>query len=540
VSQPAEYENMTRGQLLEKIQELKASLIEHTAFSGSDQYRELFEQSADPILIIDGDTFVDCNQSTVDMLRYRTKEELLQTHPSELSPEKQPDGRISFDKANEMMAIAFEKGSHRFEWNHLRADGSEFPVEVLLTPVNKGDRMILHVVWRDITERKRLELELRHAQKMEAIGHLTGGIAHDFNNLLVAILGYSDLLEMELPQESELRDFVQQIKISGERAAALVGQLLAFSRKQVMQPKVIELNKVIADLEKMLLPLLGEDINFGSQLHKGPLYIKADPGQLEQVVVNLATNARDAMPQGGSLVVETRLVQLDDHGGHEGLKLNPGPYALVLVSDSGQGIDPAHLDKIFDPFFTTKAVDKGTGLGLSTVHGIIKQSHGDIVVRSELGSGTVFKVYLPLTFERPKSSDTQQVDLDGPGLAREKTILVVEDEAAVSGLVEAVLRREGYRIVVAANGVEALALVERMNLKPDLLLTDVIMPKMGGPELAGRLNEKLPNMKVLYSSGYTNNALIDRGALAEGVELIQKPFAPRDLVKRLQSVLNGN
>jgi len=538
VSRPIYLNDMAKQELLDTIQELRTRLNKMTADSGSDQYRELFERSADAILIIDGDTFVDCNQATVDMLRYRTKRELLQTHPSELSPEKQPDGRDSFEKANEMISIAFEKGSHRFEWDHRRADDSVFPVEVLLTSVKKEDRMILHVVWRDITERKRLQSELMQAQKMEAMGKLTGGIAHDFNNLLVAILGYTDLLDKELPQDGEAKQFVEQIRLSGKRAATLVRQLLAFSRKQVLRPKLIDLNEIIAELEKMLKPILGEDIRLMTRLDDKPLYIEADPGQLEQVVVNLATNARDAMAHGGALVIETRQVTLDEDSIGENLHLDSGDYAVIAVVDTGRGMDQSHIDQIFEPFFTTKDMNKGTGLGLSTVHGIVKQSGGDIVVLSELDKGTVFKVYLPLTHERPQPKHAVHAAMAPQCNQKDQTILLVEDEKAVSGLIEAVLRREGYRIIVAANGLEAMAVVEARNLKPDLLLTDVIMPEMGGPELAKRLVERMPDIKVLYSSGYTDSALTQRGALEDGVELIQKPFAPEDLVTRVQELLS--
>ncbi len=532
-------DELTRSELLDTIQDLQSRLNKLTADGGSDQYREMFERSADAILIIDGDTFVDCNQATVNMLRYSTKSELLETHPSELSPPMQPDGRGSFEKANEMIAIAFEKGSHRFEWDHLRADGSVFPVEVLLTPVKKEDRTILHTVWRDITERKHLESDLLQARKMEAMGKLTGGIAHDFNNLLVAILGYTDLLDMELPGDSKTRQYVEQIRLSGQRAATLVGQLLAFSRKQVLEPKIIELNKIINDLEKMLAPILGEDIHFVTKLQEQSLFIKADPGQLEQVIVNLATNARDAMTRNGTLIIETRKVLLDEHSIGETLHLDSGAYAVMSVSDSGHGISQRDIEKIFDPFFTTKGLNEGTGLGLSSVHGIIKQSGGDIAVLSELEKGTVFKVYLPLTDERPKPKHAVQAGMRPKGSQKDKTILLVEDETVVSTLIETVLRREGYRIFVAANGREAITLIETLNLEPDMLLTDVIMPEMGGPELANTLHDKLPNMKILFCSGYTDSALTDRGAMGESVELIQKPFTPDSLIKRIREVLLG-
>ncbi len=509
-----------------------------TATKNTSQYEEFFVRTADAILILDGETFVDCNQATVDMLRYHTKEELLQTHPSELSPEFQPDGRASFEKANEMIALAFENGNHRFEWNHLRADGSVFPVEVLLTPIPLDERMVLHVVWRDISDRKRLEFELRHAQKIEAVGQLTGGIAHDFNNFLMAIIGYGELLQDELPEGSPGMGYLKQIQLAGDRATELIRHLLAFSRKQVLQPKVVEFNDLIRKIETLLEPVLGEDINFISRYHRESLPVLADSSQLEQVIMNLSTNARDSIPGKGTLVLETFLVKLDEHRIDECNGLSPGSYAVLSVSDTGQGIPPENLDRIFDPFFTTKEVGKGTGLGLSTAHGIIKQSGGEIMVTSNPGQGTVFKVYLPLSNESPLTALPTEKPVSAGGLSVSETILLVEDDLSVSEVVETTLRREGYKVFTATNGRQAMSLVDSFDLKPDLLLTDVIMPEMGGPELVTNLTEHLPDLKVLFTSGYTDSALSHRGGLAEGVELIEKPFTPTVLLKRLREIFD--
>ena len=280
-----------------------------------DPYRELFERSADAILIIEGETFIDCNDATVKMLRYSRKEDVLKTHPSELSPPFQPDGRPSFEKANEMIAIAFERGSHRFEWDHKRADGEVFPVEVLLTAVQERGRRVLHVVWRDITERKELEEKLRQAQKMEAIGKLAGGIAHDFNNLLVALLGHSQLLADLLRGQEQAGEHLHEIRRAGERAADLVRQLLAFGRKQELRPAALDLNHLVLDLRKLLERLIGEDVRLETSTAEGTVAVRADRGQLEQVLLNLAANARDAMPDGGALTIETERVQLRHSGG---------------------------------------------------------------------------------------------------------------------------------------------------------------------------------------------------------------------------------
>ncbi len=505
----------------------------------SDRYAEFFTRTADAILILDQDTFVDCNQATVDMLRYSTKEEMLQTHPSELSPEFQPDGQSSYEKANEMINLAFAQGNHRFEWTHLRADGSSFPVEVLLTPISLDDRMVLHVVWRDITDRKRLEFEFLHAQKIEAVGLLTGGIAHDFNNYLMAIFGYSEFLVDELPEDSPGLDYIEKIQLASNKATALVKQLLAFSRKQLLQPKVLELNELLRSIEDFWDPVLGADIQFISRYSNEPLPVLADSSQLEQVVINLVTNARDAMNGSGSLILETFLVNLPEPQTSNGKPLAPGIFAMLSVKDNGEGISDGNLDRIFDPFFTTKDVGKGTGLGLSTAHGIIKQSGGEITVSSKLGQGTEFKVYLPLSKEAPAALEVGQRPAINHNNQTTETILVVEDDMAVSHVVKTILCRAGYEVFSATNGLQALAIVDSLNLKPHLLLTDVVMPEMGGPELAQKLKAQLPTMKVLFASGFPNNALKHQDRLAEGVELIEKPFTPVNLLKRLREILDS-
>ena len=502
--------------------------------SDKDQYREFFERSADAILIIEGGTFVDCNRAAVAMLRYQSREEFLQTHPSELSPEMQPDGRPSFVKANEMIAEAKEKGSHRFEWIHLRADGEAFPVEVLLTPMPDDGRDRLHVVWRDITGRKQLENELRQAQKMEALGRLTGGIAHDFNNLLVAILGYAELLQIELPAESSAWDHVEQIRKAGDRAAALVAQLLAFSRKQIVQPRTVEIGALLSDMTRLLEPMLGEHIRLSITCHDQPLYVVADPGQFEQVIVNLATNARDAILDQGTLNITVRrgIAPAGSAADAPGL-----PHALLEVADSGAGIPRHLLARIFEPFFTTKDPGKGTGLGLSTVHGIVQQSGGGITVTSSEGAGATFRICLPLT-DVPPEEDTTPWSPQAARPRPSETVLLVEDDTAVARLMAATLTRAGYRLHIAANGEQALALVASQQLRPDLLLTDVIMPEMGGPELARELQRQQPDLKVLFASGYTGDELVARGTLEEGVELIQKPFPPSRLLKRIRELFD--
>jgi PAS domain S-box-containing protein len=501
----------------------------------ADRYRALFEQSADAILIIDGETFVDCNQATVDMLRYNNKQELLETHPSELSPPTQPDGRDSYEKANEMIAIAFEQGSHRFEWDHKRAGGEVFPVEVLLTPVPDPGGTKLHVVWRDITERKQLESQLRQAQKMEAIGKLAGGIAHDFNNLLVAINGNAELLQDELDGNSDLLDMTRQIRWAGERAAELTRQLLAFSRKQVLRPTVLDLNEILSDVHKLLGRLIGEDVRLITQPAQSPVLLKADTGQIEQVLINLATNSRDAMPGGGTLTIGVEAHRLEPERANGLLSLESGDYVRLTVEDTGEGMDESTKNRAFEPFFTTKGPGQGTGLGLSTVYGIVKQSGGEVILHSEPGQGTRVEVWFPLTDEAP----ARKPDLTAhTGEGGSETVLVVEDESTVSTLVYRLLSRQGYRVMMSRNGLEALDLYEARAGEIDLILSDVVMPQMGGAELVRRLRENGHDPLVIFASGYSDSAYGSPDQLGEHAGFLQKPYSPRELLHTVRAVLD--
>lgn len=503
-----------------------------------DRYRAIFELSADAILIIEGNTFVDCNQATVEMLRYAEKGELLATHPSELSPERQPDGQRSFEKANEMMTLAFERGSHRFEWDHRRADGEVFPVEVLLTAVPGEERPTLHVVWRDITERKRLEGDLRHAQKLEAIGKLAGGVAHDFNNLLVAIIGHSDLLQERLEHEPELLEHVEQIRNAGEHAAALTRQLLAFGRKQALQPEVLDLNNVVDELSRLLDRLLGERIRLVASLAARPMVVKVDPDQLRQVLLNLCSNARDAMrDEGGTLTLETRRVERRFPvaiGLHE--ELAPGHYVQLIVEDTGTGMDAETLARAFDPFFTTKVPGEGTGLGLATVYGIVKQSGGAVSLTSKVGRGTRVEILLPLDrgAPRPRRASRPQERARGGS----EVVLVVEDDLRVADLVRRALRKGGYDVLYALDAEQALMLLEERGTPPDVLLADVLMPGMNGSELAERVVARFPTVRVLLMSGYTNEQLARAGAPGTHAALLQKPFSAEGLLSRVRSLLD--
>jgi len=371
---------------------------------------------------------------------------------------------------------------------------------------------------------------------MEAVGRLAGGIAHDFNNLLTVIKGYSELMLDELGSADPLRAEVDEIKKAADRAATLTRQLLAFSRQQVLAPKVIDLNTVVSNMDKLLHRLLGEDIDLFTVLEHGLGRVKADPGQIEQVIMNLAVNARDTMTQGGKLTVETTNVDLDENYARDHVSVKPGRYVMLAVTDTGVGMTEKVKSRIFEPFFTTKEVGKGTGLGLSTVYGIIKQSGGYIWVYSEVGIGSTFKVYLPCVeapIELPSLNGFQ------PARRGYETVLLVEDEDGVRALMRQVLHKHGYNVLESRHGGEALLTCERHQGKIDLLLTDVVLEQMSGRDLAERLLKVRPEMKVLYVSGYADDAIVHHGVLNAGMAFLQKPFTTEALARKIRYVLDG-
>jgi nitrogen-specific signal transduction histidine kinase len=387
----------------------------------------------------------------------------------------------------------------------------------------------------DITERRQLGEQLRQSQKMEAVGRLAGGIAHDFNNLLTVIKGYSELMLEDLEGADPLRTEVDEIKKAADRAASLTRQLLAFSRQQVLAPKVVDLNTVVGNMDKLLHRLLGEDIDLFTILEPGLGRVKADPGQIEQVIMNLAVNARDAMPKGGKLTIETANVELDEHYTREHAVVKPGSYVMIAVTDTGVGMTDKVKSRIFEPFFTTKEVGKGTGLGLSTVYGIIKQSGGYVWVYSEVGLGSSFKVYLPRV-DAPAEITSPVSSL--PTRRGTETVLLVEDEDGVRALERQVLHKHGYNVLEARNGGEALLMCERHQGEIDMLLTDVVLEQMGGRELAERLLKVRPEMKVLYVSGYADDAIVHHGVLKPGMAFLQKPFTTEALARKVRFVLD--
>jgi len=399
-----------------------------------------------------------------------------------------------------------------------------------------GGRPCLLTLVHDVSDRRRLEDQLRQSQKMEAVGRLAGGVAHDFNNLLAVITGYCDLLLRKLPPESAERDDVEEIRNAADGASSLTRQLLAFSRRQVVEPRVLDLNLVVERLEKMLRRITGEDVELVTRFAPGLPSVRADAGQVEQVLMNLVVNSRDAMPTGGRLLIETAAVELGDEHRREHPGSTPGRYVMLAVTDTGVGMDEQTRAHIFEPFFTTKEVGEGTGLGLATVYGIVKQSGGFIWVYSEVGKGTTFKIYLPQVDEvadAPAAATTDPVSLQGS-----EAILVVEDSPQLRTLIREVLELHGYQVLDAPSGQAALEVAERPGTHVDLLLTDVIMPGMNGRELADRLSARQPGLKVVFASGYTADALTRYGVEA-GSGYLQKPFSPKVLASKVREVLDA-
>jgi signal transduction histidine kinase len=379
------------------------------------------------------------------------------------------------------------------------------------------------------------EDQLRHAQKMEAVGRLAAGVAHDFNNLLTAIIGYTQLMQRRFPSDHPATQDAGEVLGAAERAASLTRQLLIFSRQQVQEPRVLDLNSIVSDTDRMLRRLIGVDVDLLTVPARGLGAIRADPGQVEQVLVNLVVNARDAMPTGGRLTIETANIELDESYARDHPLARPGPYVLLAVSDSGCGMDPGTQARVFEPFFTTKEVGKGTGLGLSTVHGIVQQCGGHVEVYSEVGVGSVFKVYLPRVNESADPGPSRGVEQPTGGTG---TVLLVEDEARVRNVVAETLRLHGYTVLEAAEPGEALSRAHEHRARLDLLLADVMLPGMNGPELARAIARLHPEARTLFMSGYTDNAIIHQGLLGPGAAFLQKPFTAQGLLRGIRALLD--
>jgi PAS domain S-box-containing protein len=388
----------------------------------------------------------------------------------------------------------------------------------------------------DITTTKELEKQLRQAQKLESVGLLTGGIAHDFNNMLGVIIGYSDLAFRHLKEEDLLFGYIDQIKKASLRSAELTHQLLAFSRQQVLQPIVLNLNEVIADTIKMLQRLISEDIQVTANLNPKVGRVNVDPGQFSQIIMNLAINARDSMPQGGKLTIETANIFLDSGYARQHISVLPGAYVMLAISDNGSGMSDETKQHLFEPFFTTKKIGQGTGLGLATVYGIVKQSGGSIEVYSEERVGTTFKIYLPRVAEAPNVTTVSDTSPEMP--KGRETILLVEDEDLVRNLSNEILKTCGYTVIEARNGLEALEICEQIDCQFDLLMTDVIMPNMGGRELSEKLSKSLPNLRILFTSGYTDDTVVRHVVIETNTNFIQKPFTPESLANKIRQILD--
>jgi len=504
--------------------------------ASKEHYRALIENSADGILLLDpAGTITYTSPASFHILGYSDQEFPGRTLFELVHPEDLQEVRNFF---RELLQTPGQTTPAQYRLRH--KDGTWRWLEgAVRNALAEPAVQAVVVNFRDITERKRLEEQFLQVQKMEAIGRLAGGVAHDFNNLLTVITGYADFLLDRHPSDLDpSRQDIEQIKKTAERAASLTRQLLAFSRRQVLQPEILDLNALVADMDKLLRRLIGEDIELVTLPQPDLGLVRADPGQLEQVILNLAVNARDAMPNGGKLTIETANVYLDETYTRQHVDVKPGFHVMLAMSDTGQGMDGETRSHIFEPFFTTKEQGKGTGLGLATVHGIVNQSGGHIWVYSEPGQGTTFKIYLPRV--EASSKPARPGRLLSPVVHGSETILLVEDEESVRDLAYFILLEKGYRVLPARHGAEAIQIGEQQTGPIHLLLTDVVMPGgMSGRELAERLKRLRPGLKVLYMSGYTDNAIVHHGVLEPGTAFLQKPFAPDTLARKVRETLDG-
>ena len=462
-----------------------------------------------------------------------TPEEVVGKHISILAPSDRPD-----EIPEILKKIARGESVEHYESVRVTKDGQPLNVSISVSPLRdaKGEVVGASAIARDITAQRKAEGQLHQSQKMEAIGRLAGGVAHDFNNILAIISACTEFLRDRIDRAAESSQYVENIQKSIERGSSLTRQLLTFSRSSVIRPRVLDLNERLKDVGKLLRPLMGDDVDILIVSKSPAAVVEADPGQLDQIVVNLAVNARDAMPHGGKFILETRSEKVDEAFAEQHQNMAPGKYVLLAVSDTGSGMDEATVARIFEPFFTTKEVGKGNGLGLATVYGIVKQSAGHILVYSELGHGTTFKIYLPSADHKIGLASKPEVETVSPK-RQGTTILLVEDDEIMRRLTRQLLQEHGYTIVEADDGKSALEWVASHAGPIDLLLTDVVMRRMSGPELVERLNASHPNLKVVYMSGYTGELIAEREVLKRGVTLLEKPFTRTALLNTIHATL---
>jgi two-component system cell cycle sensor histidine kinase/response regulator CckA len=504
---------------------------EQQLISSQDSYRELFENANEIMYTHDlAGRLTSLNKAGETATGYGREEAMGMNMPTLIAPEYRQLWREMLDSQ-----IGGEAKTS-YELEIISKSGARISLETGTRLIFRtGKPVAVQGIARDVTERRRLAAQLLQSQKMEAIGRLAGGVAHDFNNMLTVITGYGQWMLDELPRDSPICESASEILLAANRAAALTNQLLAFSRNQVIQPVVVDLNSLVAQMDQMLRRLIGENIELVTEMSSDLGVIRGDPGQIEQVILNLAVNARDAMPRGGRLIIETANVYIDEEHARTQADCVPGPYVMLAVSDSGSGIDEEIKAHIFEPFFTTKEQGKGTGLGLSTVYGIVKQDSGHIRVESEPGAGAIFRIYLPRVGDPPMPKIIPQPRARRRGT---ETILLVEDEAALRRVVGEMLLRLGYTILEASDSLSVEKLVADYKKPIELLLTDVVMPELGGRDLALRLKTIRREMKVLFMSGYPDDTIVQQGVLEFGAAYLQKPFTPDALASKIREALD--
>jgi two-component system cell cycle sensor histidine kinase/response regulator CckA len=512
----------------------ESTRAEQALRASEERFRRIVETAAEGVWLLDADDLTSyVNQRMADMLGY-SREEMIGRHVLEFvvaSAQADTAARLKRHRS---------AGGEQFERILRRKTGSELSVFASTSPVRNamGEYQGALAMVTDMTERRQLESQLQHAQRMDSIGRFAGGIAHDFNNLLAVIMGYSDAALRRLPDAEATRTKIEAIQKAADKAAALTRQILAFSRKQVLVPKVLDLGTIVDDLSGLLRRLIGEDVELTALVHPDLGRVCADPSQVEQVIVNLAVNARDAMPRGGKLVIELRNTDVDHDLAAANIGLRPGSYVTLEVRDTGVGIPPEIRQRIFEPFYTTKEDGKGTGLGLATVYGIVKQSEGYISVRSEVGEGTAFTVFLPRVASSPRTGRDARSDVELSPRGTE-TILFVEDDDVIRMVAEETLTAFGYKVVVAKSGQEALETFRSCPERPSVLVSDVVMPGINGRELADKIRADHPNMPVLLISGYSSDYVMRQQVAEEGRAFLQKPFTPVTLARTLRQLLDS-